>query len=286
MGYTENGLQLKNDAIKNMVQEILKKTETYKSKAILQQIYGFIDLTSLNVWDTNEDIRQKLVNRVNVFENDRGETPNVAGICVYPKFAEIVHKEVKIPEIKTVVVGASFPSSQTFVSVKMAEVELIVNKGADEVDIVLPLAEFLSGQYDKVLSEIRIIKEVVGKKHLKVILETGAYHDNYRKIYLASMLAMEGGADFIKTSTGKIPVSATPEAVYVMALAIKDFCDRTGKKIGLKPAGGISTTDVALKYYAIVKNVLGDEWLTPELFRIGASSLADKLLDDIGNVDK
>lgn len=281
MEYTENALLLKNDAVKEAVAKIVKNAGENKLKEVLKTIYGFIDLTSLNVWDTEDDIREKLINPVNEFEKTRGDMPNVAGICVYPKFTEMVHKEVSAPSVKTVVVGASFPSSQTFLSVKMAEVELIANKGADEVDTVLPLAEFLSGQYNKVLSEIRILKEVIGKKHLKVILETGAYHDDYRKIYLAAMLAMEGGADFIKTSTGKIPVSATPEAVYVMALAIKDFYERTSKKVGLKPAGGISDSETAVRYYLIVKDVLGDEWLTPELFRIGASSLAGKLLADI-----
>ena len=281
MEYTENSLQLKKDVINNAVANIIKVRENIKFKEVLKQIYGFIDLTSLNVWDTDDDIRKKLINPVNKFEKTRNDMPNVAGICVYPKFTELVHNEVKVPSVKTVVVAASFPSSQTFISVKMGEVELVVNKGADEVDIVLPLAEFLSGQYEKVISEIRILKEVIGKKHLKVILETGSYHDDYRKIYLASMLAMEGGADFIKTSTGKIPVSATPEAAYVMALAIKDFYDRTGKKVGLKPAGGISDSETAINYYLIVKDVLGDEWLTPEFFRIGASSLAGKLLADI-----
>lgn len=281
MEITKNTLQLKNDTIKKTVADIINASGQNNSKKVLRQIYGFIDLTSLNVWDTEEDIRKNLINKVNDFEKDRGEIPNVAGICVYPKFTELVHKEVKVSSIKTVIVGANFPSSQTFVSVKMAEVELIVNKGADEVDVVLPLSEFLSGEYDKVLHEIRILKSVVDKKHLKVILETGAYADDFKKIYLASMIAMEGGADFIKTSTGKISISATLEAVYIMALAIKDFYEKTGEKIGLKPAGGISTSAEALKYYSIVKEVLGDEWLTPELFRIGASSLAGKLLADI-----
>ncbi len=281
MEYTDNALLLKNDAVINAVAKIVKVAGENKVKEVLKTIYGFIDLTSLNVWDTEDDIRKKLINPVNGFEKTRGDIPNVAGICVYPKFTGLVHKEVTAPSVKTVVVGASFPSSQTFLSVKIAEVELIANKGADEVDTVFPLAEFLSGQYNKVLSEIRILKEVIGKKHLKIILETGAYHDDYRKIYLAAMLAMEGGADFIKTSTGKIPISATPEAVYVMALAIKDFYKRTSKKVGLKPAGGISDSETAIRYYLIVKDVLGDEWLTPELFRIGASSLAGKLLADI-----
>lgn len=281
MEYTENSLQLKKDVIINAVANIISVRKNINQKQVLKQIYGFIDLTSLNVWDTDDDIRKKLINPVNEFEKNNKDIPNVAGICVYPKFTELVHSEVKAPSVKTVVVAASFPSSQTFISVKMGEVELVVNKGADEVDIVLPLAEFLSGQYEKVLSEIRILKEVIGKKHLKVILETGAYHDDYKRIYLGSMLAMEGGADFIKTSTGKIPVSATPEAAYVMALAIKDFYDRTGKKVGLKPAGGISDAETAIGYYLIVKDVLGDEWLTPELFRIGASSLAGKLLEEI-----
>lgn len=281
MEYTENALLLKNNAVEEAVAKIIKVASENKLKEVLKTIYGFIDLTSLNVWDTEDDIRKKLINPVNEFEKTRGDMPNVAGICVYPKFTELVHKEVVPSSVKTVVVGAGFPASQTFLSVKMAEVELIANKGADEVDTVLPLAEFLSGQYDKVLSEIRILKEVIGKKHLKVILETGAYHNDYRKIYLAAMLAMEGGADFIKTSTGKIPVSATPEAAYVMALAIKDFYERTSKKVGLKPAGGISDSETAVRYYLIVKDVLGDAWLTPELFRIGASSLAGKLLADI-----
>jgi len=281
MEYTENALLLKNNAVEEAVAKIIKVASENKLKEVLKTIYGFIDLTSLNVWDTEDDIRKKLINPVNEFEKTRGDMPNVAGICVYPKFTELVHKEVVPSSVKTVVVGAGFPASQTFLSVKMAEVELIANKGADEVDTVLPLAEFLSGQYDKVLSEIRIFKEVIGKKHLKVILETGAYHNDYRKIYLAAMLAMEGGADFIKTSTGKIPVSATPEAAYVMALAIKDFYERTSKKVGLKPAGGISDSETAVRYYLIVKDVLGDAWLTPELFRIGASSLAGKLLADI-----
>ncbi len=280
MSYNKE-ISIKGDAVKKAIANIIKISEQYHLKEVLQQIYGFIDLTSLNVWDTTNDIRKKLINPINDFEKQRSEMPNVAGICVYPKFTELVHNEIKVSSVKTVIVGASFPASQTFLSVKMAEVELICNKGADEVDTVLPLAEFLSGKYDKVLNEIRILKEIIGKKHLKIILETGAYHDDYQKIYLASMLAMEGGADFIKTSTGKIPVSATLEAAYIMALAIKDFYNRTGKKVGLKPAGGISDSETAIHYYLIVKDVLGEEWLTPELFRIGASSLAGKLLTDI-----
>jgi len=284
MEYKNNTLQLQNDTIKKTVESIVATTKEYYLKQVLQQIYGFIDLTSLNVWDTEDDIRKKLINKVNEFEKNGNNMPNVAGVCVYPEFTELVHNEIKALSVKTVVVGAGFPSAQTFLSVKMAEVELIANKGADEVDIVLPLAYFLAGRYEKVLGEIRILKSVLGNKHLKVILETGAYHNDYKKIYLASMLAMEGGADFIKTSTGKISISATPEATYVMALAIKDFYEKTGKRTGLKPAGGISDSETAIRYYLIVKDVLGDDWLTPEYFRIGASSLADKLLEDIGKI--
>lgn len=269
--------------VKAEVNKIIEESMQYFTKDILSQIYGFIDLTSLNTSDTNDVIREKLIDKVNNFESSHAAIPNVAGICVYPKFASLVHNEVMVPSVKTVVVGANFPSSQTYLSVKVAELELIAQKGADEIDIVLPLAEFLSEKYDDVIKEIRILKEVIEDKHLKVILETGAYSKDFQKIYLASMLAMEAGADFIKTSTGKIAISATPEAVYVMAIAIKDFYTQTNKKIGLKPAGGISDSATALKYYAIVKSVLGDSWLTPKYFRIGASSLAENLLSDINN---
>ena len=264
--------------VKDETETIIKNKESYNRPEIIKQLYGFIDLTSLNTSDNEAHIKA-FIEPVNTF--DKADIPNVAGICIYPKFIETVKNNLTAQNVKIVAVGANFPSSQTFLSIKLAEVELMVQKGADEIDVVLSVGELLAGHYDVVLSELRLIKEACGKAHLKVILETGSYADDYNLIYLASWLAMEAGADFIKTSTGKISVSATPEAVFIMATAIKDYHHKTQQKVGLKPAGGIATVDDALLYYAIVDTVLGQNWLSPNLFRIGASRLAKNILNAI-----
>jgi deoxyribose-phosphate aldolase len=264
--------------VKDKTETIIKNKESYNRPEIIKQLYGFIDLTSLNTSDNEAHIKA-FIEPVNTF--DKADIPNVAGICIYPKFIETVKNNLTAQNVKIVAVGANFPSSQTFLSIKLAEVELMVQKGADEIDVVLSVGELLAGHYDVVLSELRLIKEACGKAHLKVILETGSYADDYNLIYLASWLAMEAGADFIKTSTGKISVSATPEAVFIMATAIKDYHHKTQQKVGLKPAGGIATVDDALLYYAIVDTVLGQNWLSPNLFRIGASRLAKNILNAI-----
>jgi deoxyribose-phosphate aldolase len=264
--------------VKDKTEAIIQNKESYNRPEIIKQLYGFIDLTSLNTSDNEAHIKA-FIEPVNTF--DKADIPNVAGICIYPKFIETVKNNLTAQNVKIVAVGANFPSSQTFLSIKLAEVELMVQKGADEIDVVLSVGELLAGHYDVVLSELRLIKEACGKAHLKVILETGSYADDYNLIYLASWLAMEAGADFIKTSTGKISVSATPEAVFIMATAIKDYHHKTQQKVGLKPAGGIATVDDALLYYAIVDTVLGQNWLSPNLFRIGASRLAKNILNAI-----
>jgi deoxyribose-phosphate aldolase len=264
--------------VKDKTEAIIQNKESYNRPEIIKQLYGFIDLTSLNTSDNEAHIKA-FIEPVNTF--DKADIPNVAGICIYPKFIETVKNNLTAKNVKIVAVGANFPSSQTFLSIKLAEVELMVQKGADEIDVVLSVGELLAGHYDVVLSELRLIKEACGKAHLKVILETGSYADDYNLIYLASWLAMEAGADFIKTSTGKISVSATPEAVFIMATAIKDYHHKTQQKVGLKPAGGIATVDDALLYYAIVDTVLGQNWLSPNLFRIGASRLAKNILNAI-----
>jgi deoxyribose-phosphate aldolase len=249
--------------------KLLANKETYR------RIYNFIDLTSLNVTDNRTRIKE-FCEGINKFYEQHPEMDNVAGVCVYPNFIETVNETLKDDRVKKVVVSGVFPSAQSFFSVKIAEIELSAQKGADEIDVVISVGEIIDGNYELVLKELQLMKQAAGNSHLKVILETGAYPE-LRMIKIASILSMAAEADFIKTSTGKINVSATPEAAYIMLTAIKEFYDATGKKVGFKPAGGISTPEDALLYYALVKNILGEEWLTPSLFRIGASRLAGKL---------
>ncbi|MEA1873073.1 MAG: deoxyribose-phosphate aldolase [Bacteroidota bacterium] len=253
----------------------VKDTET------LKKIFNIIDLTSLNTADHDEKI-SKMVDKVNKFSALFPEMPNVAAICIYPPFVETVKEKLNATNVSIAAVSAGFPSSQTFLSVKLAESEIVANKGADELDIVLSLGRFISGDIAYCMNEISIIKQAIGKKHLKVILESGLM-ESPEQVYQAGMLSLKAGADFIKTSTGKEKKSADPVSVYAMCQAINDYHQETGKKAGLKPAGGISTPEDAIVYYAIVKDVLGDEWLNNELFRIGASRLANNLLTTIYN---
>lgn len=253
----------------------VKDTET------LKKIFNIIDLTSLNTADHDEKI-SKMVDKVNKFSVLFPEMPNVAAICIYPPFVETVKEKLNATNVSIAAVSAGFPSSQTFLSVKLAESEIVANKGADELDIVLSLGRFISGDIAYCMNEISIIKQAIGKKHLKVILESGLM-ESPEQVYQAGMLSLKAGADFIKTSTGKEKKSADPVSVYAMCQAINDYHQETGKKAGLKPAGGISTPEDAIVYYAIVKDVLGDEWLNNELFRIGASRLANNLLTTIYN---
>ncbi|HNX93438.1 MAG TPA: deoxyribose-phosphate aldolase, partial [Syntrophomonas sp.] len=201
-------------------------------------------------------------------------------ICVYPLLVEEIRLKLNVPGVSLAAVGAGFPSSQTFLAVKIAECGMLVKKGADEVDVVLSVGRFLAGEYLEVLNELILIREATTGAKLKVILETGLLK-SASNIRLASLIAMEAGADFIKTSTGKIPVAATPEAVNVMAKAIRDFYALTGKAVGLKAAGGIVTVEDAVSYYFLINQLLGEEWLNHNRFRIGASRLANNLLSNI-----
>lgn len=263
------------ESLKNQVSE-------FKTVEELKKIFNCIDLTSLNTNDTTQKISQ-MVEKVNQFNSNFPHFNNVAAICVYPSFVSLVRENLKDNKVSLAAVGANFPSSQTFLSVKIAECELIKEKGADEIDIVLSVGKFFEKEFDKVSAEINIIKKTIGNLHLKVILETGDLITP-ENIYLASIISMESGADFIKTSTGKTSVSATPEAVYSMCLAIKEHFNKTSKKIGIKPSGGIVTSEDAILYYLIVKNVLGEEWLNNKLFRLGASRLANNILTDVAKL--
>ena len=254
-------------------------TSEIPDKHLLMSILNSIDLTSLNTTDNKSQIL-RLTGKVNSFSGRFTNIPNVAAICVYPNFVPVVKEKLSVKNVKIASVAGGFPSSQTFRSIKVAECKLAVDEGADEIDIVLPVGAFLGNDFEMVAGEISEIKEAVGEKHLKVIVESGLLGDN-EEIFKASMIAMDAGADFIKTSTGKTSVSATPEAAFIMCRAILDFYSETGIKVGFKAAGGIVTTADALTYYNIVGSCLGKEWLNNNLFRIGASRLANNILADI-----
>jgi len=265
--------------IKDAVAKIIStKVAENKSTAVYKTIFSCIDLTSLNHTDTEEGIKI-LVEKVNTFNHKYADMPNVGAICVYPSMVQTV-KENLTENIGIASVSAGFPSSQTFIEVKIAETALCVMEGATEIDIVISIGKYLSGDLETVKEELLEIKSTCKNAHLKVILETGALQ-TFENIKKASILAMRCGADFIKTSTGKTDPAATLETAYVMCEAIKEFHEKTGEKVGFKPAGGIVTTDDAVNYYTIVKEVLGTEWLNNKLFRVGASRLANNLLTAI-----
>lgn len=250
-----------------------KNTDVYKF------LFNTIDLTTLKATDSPQSVAD-FTERVNAFEEEHPELPNVAAICVYPNFAQVVRAVLEVSKVDIACVAGGFPSSQTFPEVKVAETALAVEGGADEIDIVLNVGNFLDGDYEGVCDEIQELKHSCRDARLKVILETGALK-TAANIKAASVLAMYSGADFIKTSTGKEYPGASLEAAYVMCQCIKEYYETTGIQVGFKPAGGVSTTDEAVAYYTIVKEVLGEKWLTNEYFRIGASRLANNLLSDI-----
>ena len=261
------------------VAKITAKVPELRSPEALRLLFSCIDLTTLRSTDSPRSIAE-FTERVNAFENEHGDLPSVAAICVYPNFAQVVRTVLEVSEVEIACVAGGFPSSQTFPEVKVAETALAVEGGADEIDVVMNLGDFLDGDWEEVTDELGEIKHSCRDARLKVILETGALK-TAENIRAASILAMYSGADFIKTSTGKEFPGASAQAAYVMCKCIKEYHAATGRKVGFKAAGGITTADEAMVYYAIVKEVLGDEWLTNEYFRIGASRLANNLLTEI-----
>lgn len=264
-------------AVKNLLNKHEKENFTAE---VLKQIHGFIDLTSLTSIDTKESI-WKLVDRVNDFEGIRPDVPNVAAICTYPLFIETVKQALTAQEVKIASVAGGFPSSQTFMEIKIAETGMAVMQGADEIDMVMNISYFLEENYEELAEEIQEVKESCRTAKLKVILETGALKSP-ENIQKAAILALYSDADFIKTSTGKGYPGATPEAVYVMCQTIKKYHSITGRKVGIKVSGGVRTAEEAVCYYTIVKEILGNDWLTKELFRIGASSLVEDIERRLG----
>lgn len=264
------------EAVKKLIEEKVHTNDTPEVKKFL---FGSIELTSLKCNDSDESI-MAFTEKVNQFDTQYADLPHVATICVYPCFAQVVRDTLEVEGVEIACVSGSFPSSQALIEVKVAETALAVKDGATEIDIVMPVGKFLSGNYEEMCEDIQELKETCGDAAMKVILETGCLKtaSNIKK---ASILSMYAGADYIKTSTGKEKVAATPEAAYVMCQAIKEYYDETGIQIGFKPAGGINSVMDALIYYTIVKEVLGEKWLTNKWFRLGTSRLANILLSEI-----
>lgn len=272
-------LNITDAGVAEEVKKIVEKAAENNTDEVHRFLLGSIELTSLRTTDTEEEILA-MVERVNNFAKDYKELPHVAAVCTYPCFAKLVSESLEVDGVEITNVCASFPSSQTFIEVKIAETALAVKDGATEIDIVQSVGKYLSGDYETVADEISEIKDICGEVPLKVILETGDL-PSMADVKRASIIAMYAGADYIKTSTGKEKVSATPEAVYVMCQAIKEYYDETGIQIGLKPAGGINTVMDAVTYYTIVKQVLGEKWLTNKWFRLGTSRLTNLLISEI-----
>lgn len=254
--------------------------EENRNPDVYKKIFNSIDLTTLKTTDSQQSVA-KFTERVNSFEEDYGDLPPVAAICVYPNFVPVVRTTLDVSSVGVAAVAGAFPTSQSFIEVKVAEIGLAVEAGADEIDVVLNVGDFFDGDYESVCDDLDEMKHSCRSARMKVILETGALK-TARNIRDASVLALYSGADFLKTSTGKEYPGASLDACYVMCQCIREYYEKTGRAVGFKAAGGISTTEDVLKYYTIVKTVLGEKWAdSNELFRIGASRLANALLSDI-----
>lgn len=275
----KHSLTLSDAQITDKVNKITAdKFSENNTQEVYKKIYSCIDLTTLNTTDSREDV-WKFTEKVNIFEDSNPELQNVAAICAFPNFAKTV-KEALTVDVKIACVAGGFPSSQTFTEVKIAETALAVADGADEIDVVINLGLFLDKEYEEMSEELSEIKHACHGATLKVILETGALK-SAENIHKVSILSLYSGADFLKTSTGKVYPGASLEAAYVMCNAIRSYHDKTGNKAGFKVSGGVATVEDAVKYYTIVKEILGEEWCNNSLFRIGASRLADSLLNEI-----
>jgi deoxyribose-phosphate aldolase len=271
---------ISDEEVRNAVRKIIaEKVHENDTPEVKKFLMGSVELTTLKTTDSEESV-MAFTEKVNQFDDAYPDIPHVATICVYPCFAKTVSETLEVDGVEIACVSGSFPSSQTFPEIKIAETALAIKDGATEIDMVLPVGKFLSGNYEDVADEIAEMKAVCGDHKMKVILETGCLKtaSNIKK---AAILAMYGGADYIKTSTGKLEPAATPEAAYVMCQAIKEYFTKTGIQIGFKPAGGLNSVMDALIYYTIVKEVLGERWLTNQWFRMGTSRLANLLLSEI-----
>ena len=273
-------LDISDESVKAAVQKLIaEKVHENDTTEVKRFLMGSVELTTLKTTDSETSV-MAFTEKVNQFEEAYPTLPHVATICVYPRFAKVVSETLEVEGVEVACVSGSFPSSQSLIEVKTVETSLAIKDGATEIDIVMPVGSFLEGDYDTVVDEIQQQKEACGDHDMKVILETGCLK-TAKNIKIASLLSMYGGADYIKTSTGKLEPAATPEAAYVMCQAIKEYYDETGIMIGFKPAGGLNTVMDALIYYTIVKEVLGEKWLTNKYLRLGTSRLANLLLSEV-----
>ncbi|KXU57464.1 MAG: deoxyribose-phosphate aldolase [Prevotella bivia] len=273
-------LEISDDEVKAAVKKIIEeKVPENNNLEVKKFLFGSIEYTTLSVTDTEEKVLG-MVEKINKFNEDYPELPHVAAICTYPNFTKLIADSLEVEGVEVANVSGAFPSSQTFLEVKTIETSLAIKDGATNIDIVLPVGSFFSGDYETVCDTISELKEVCGDADMKVILETGVLR-NAKDIKIASLLSMYSGADFIKTSTGKEGGGASAEAVYVMCQAIKEYYDKTGIMVGLKPSGGINSAMDAIIYYTILKEVLGEKWATNYYFRLGTSRLTNLLLSEI-----
>lgn len=278
--FAKFNLHLHDEQVSAAVARLVEENKAkYDTAEVRRQLLGTVELTTLKVTDSQESVL-RFTERVNAFADQHPDLPHLATVCVYPNFARIVSETLEADGVEVACVSGGFPSSQTFVEVKTVETALAIKDGATEIDCVLSVGQFLSGDYETCADEIGEIKAACAGRPLKVILETGALQ-TAENIKRASILSIYAGADFIKTSTGKIEPAATPEAAYVMCQAIREYFELTGTKIGFKAAGGVSSVDDALTYYTIVRELLGEEWIKEGLFRIGTSRLANLLVSEI-----
>lgn len=272
----ESNVPIDKEFIRKEIEKISEKLQDYHTQEVYSKIFNCIDLTTLNTTDSQNSITA-FIQRVNDYDNEYPQSPNVAAVCVFSNFAGLVRGALEVTGVKIAVVAGGFPSGQTFTAVKVADTALAVAEGADEVDVVMNLGMLLDHNYEELCDELIEVKHAAKDAHMKVIIESGALRSP-EEIRDASILAMYSEANFIKTSTGKVYEGASPEAAYVMCRCIKEYYEKTGRKVGFKAAGGVRSADEAVLYYAIVKEVLGEEWLNNDLFRIGASSLANNIL--------
>ena len=273
-------LDVTDEQVKQAVQKIIaEKVHENDTPEVKKFLMGSVELTTLKTTDSETTV-MAFTEKVNEFEEAYPDLPHVATICVYPKYAKTVSETLEVEGVEVACVSGSFPSSQSLIEVKTIETQLAIKDGATEIDIVMNVGAFLEGDYETVVDEIQQQKEACGEQDMKVILETGCLK-TAKNIKIASILSMYAGADYIKTSTGKLEPAATPEAAYVMCQAIKEYYDETGVQIGFKPAGGLNSVMDALIYYTIVKEVLGEKWLTNKWFRMGTSRLANLLLSEV-----
>ena len=273
-------LDITDEEVKAAVQKLIaEKVPENDTQEVKKFLMGSVELTTLKTTDSETSV-MAFTEKVNQFDEAYPNLPHVATICVYPKFAKTVSETLEVEGVEVACVSGSFPSSQSLIEVKTIETQLAIKDGATEIDIVMNVGAMLEGDYETVVDEIQQQKEACGEHDMKVILETGMLK-TAKNIKIASILSMYAGADYIKTSTGKEQPAATPEAAYVMCQAIKEYYDETGIQIGFKPAGGLNTVMDALIYYTIVKEVLGEKWLTNKYLRLGTSRLANLLLSEV-----